>query len=79
VWRFFAREDITVKKSVRAAEQERPGVAQARAEWANNQPALDPTKLVFVDESGASTQMARLYGRAVAGSSAAFPVGTGRR
>jgi transposase len=50
-----------------AAEQGRPDVAQARAEWANNQPALDPSKLVFVDESGASTAMARLYGRAKRG------------
>lgn len=31
------------------------------------QPGLDPTRLVFVDETGASTKMARLYGRAARG------------
>lgn len=30
----------------------------------SDQPQLDPAKLVFVDETGASTKMARLYGRA---------------
>jgi transposase len=32
--------------------------------WQNEQPRFDPAKLVFVDESGASTKLARLYGRA---------------
>jgi len=31
-------------------------------------PHLDPDKLVFIDETGASTKMARLYGRARRGS-----------
>jgi DDE superfamily endonuclease len=52
---------------VRAAEQERPDVAQARQRWKHDQATLDPAKLVFVDETGASTQMARLYGRAKRG------------
>lgn len=52
---------------MRAAEQERPDVAEARAQWKNEQPQLDPARLVFVDESGASTKMARLYGRAKRG------------
>src|SRR5262249_17644178 len=55
------------KKSVRAAEQERPDVAQARQCWKHDQARLDPAKLVFVDETGASTQMARLFGRAKRG------------
>ena len=46
-----------------AAEQERPDVAEARRQWKDDQARLDPAKLVFVDETGASTQMARLYGR----------------
>jgi len=49
---------------VRAAEQERPDVAEARQRWTSDQPRLDPAKLVFIDETGASTKMARLYGRA---------------
>jgi transposase len=42
-------------------------VAEARTRWQHEQPRLDPTKLVFVDESGASTKMARLYGRSKRG------------
>ena len=50
-----------------AAEQERPDVAEARRQWKDDQTKLDPAKLIFVDETGASTQMARLYGRAKRG------------
>lgn len=52
---------------MRAAEQERPDVAQARAQWQSDQASLDPGRLVFIDETGASTKMARLYGRALRG------------
>ena len=47
-----------------ASEQERPDVAEARAVWKTQQASLDPTKLVFIDETGASTKMTRLYARA---------------
>jgi transposase len=52
------------KKSLRAAEQDRPDVAAARAEWKAAQASLDPKKLVFIDETGTNTKMVRLYGRA---------------
>jgi transposase len=52
---------------VHAAEQERPDVAEARARWQLDQASLDPSKLVFIDETGASTSMARLYGRSKRG------------
>src|SRR6266852_2628110 len=55
------------KKSVRAAEQDRPDVAAARMAWADDQPKLDPDRLVFIDETGTSTKMARLRGRAPRG------------
>ena len=42
-------------------------MAAARARWRDAQPELDPARLVFVDETGASTKMARLYGRALRG------------
>jgi transposase len=42
-------------------------VQQARREWRTRQPALDCTKLVFLDETWASTNMARRYGRAPKG------------
>jgi transposase len=35
--------------------------------WADNQPKLDPDRLVFIDETGTSTKMARLRGRAPRG------------
>jgi transposase len=38
-------------------------VSQARAHWTDGQATLDPGKLVFVDETGAATNMARRYGR----------------
>jgi transposase len=52
---------------VHASEQERPDVAAARAAWKAEQPALDPARLVFLDETGTSTNMARLRGRAKRG------------
>jgi transposase len=52
---------------VRAAEQDRPDVAEARTTWADHQPTLDPDRLVFIDETGTSTNMARLRGRAPRG------------
>lgn len=38
-------------------------MAEARERWKALQPGLDPAKLVFVDETGTNTKMARLYGR----------------
>lgn len=38
-------------------------MAQAREAWRANQASLDPHKLVFIDETGASTKMVRLRGR----------------
>ena len=67
VQRFFAGEGFTFKKTVHAAEQERPDVAEARAAWKAEQASLDPAKLVFIDETGTSTKMARLYGHAKRG------------
>jgi transposase len=40
---------------------------QKRQEWFESQPDLDPERLVFIDETSASTKMARLYGRAPKG------------
>lgn len=56
-----------LKKTLHASEQDRADVQAARREWQGAQPALDITKLVFLDETGASTNMARRYGRAPRG------------
>lgn len=50
-----------------ASEQERPDVAAARTTWIREQPMLDPARLVFIDETGTSTSMARTRGRAKRG------------
>ena len=42
-------------------------MAEARAAWAQEQPKLDPERLLFIDETGTSTNMARLRGRAPRG------------
>ena len=39
----------------------------AREDWFENQDALDPDQLVFLDETAANTKMARRYGRAPRG------------
>jgi len=51
------------KKSLHASEQERADVRTARASWKREQPRLDPNKLIFIDETGTSTNMTRLRGR----------------
>ena len=55
------------KKSAHAAEQDRPDVLGRRWAWFEGQPDLDPAKLVFVDETWATTNMARTHGRAPRG------------
>lgn len=51
------------KKTAHAAEQDRPDILIRRQEWFDAQPDLDPARLVFIDETWASTNMARRYGR----------------
>ncbi|WP_244639150.1 IS630 family transposase [Bosea sp. ANAM02] len=55
------------KKTAHALEQERPDVLKRRRDWFEAQPDLDPRRLVFIDETGLSTKMARLRGRAPRG------------
>jgi len=42
-------------------------VAKARAEWRENQPGLNPGKLIFIDETATKTNLVRLYGRSARG------------
>jgi transposase len=46
-----------------AAEQLRPDVAEARQNWHERQGALSARRLIFIDETGATTNMVRRYGR----------------
>ncbi|HEY2757490.1 MAG TPA: IS630 family transposase [Pseudolabrys sp.] len=63
IWRFFDRHEITFKKTAHAEEQGRSDVLTQRRAWFAGQLDLDPTKLVFIDETWASTNMARKRGR----------------
>jgi transposase len=45
-----------------------------RWRWFEAQPDLEPGRLVFIDETGASTKMARRYGRSLRGARCRAPV-----
>jgi hypothetical protein len=59
---------------VRAAEQDRADIAEAREEWRASQPDLNQERLVFIDETGAKNNMVRFYGRAPRGQRLFAPV-----
>jgi transposase len=68
VWRALRRLGLTrKKKSTRAAERDRPDVAQARRQWPQKLAGVDPDDLVFLDETGANTAMHRTHGYAPRG------------
>lgn len=58
----------------RAAEQDRPDVKERRDEWRAAQPLLNPSRLVFLDETAATTNMTRRRGRAPVGERLVDPV-----
>jgi transposase len=60
------RPDVQ-KKSAHASEQDRPDVLKRREDWFDGQLDLDPARLIFIDETWASTNMARTRGRAAKG------------
>jgi hypothetical protein len=53
-----AAQDHAQKKSAHAAEQRRSMVNAAREAWFDGQLDLDPTRIVFIDETAANTKMA---------------------
>jgi hypothetical protein len=60
---FQPAPDHAQKKTAHATEQDRPDILKRREEWFDGQLDLDPERLVFIDETWASTDMARRYGR----------------
>lgn len=60
--RFFRREGVTFKKTLVAREQERPDVSRHRTRWRKYQRQINPSRLVFIDETWAKTNMTRLRG-----------------
>jgi len=68
MWETLADLKLTLKKkTLHAAEQNRPDVAKARTEWREIQPALNPGKLIFIDETSTKINMIRRYGRSKRG------------
>jgi len=68
IWTFLDRAGLTVEKDrARASEQERADVLSRREAWLQGPLALDPAHLIFIDETWASTDMARRRGRAPRG------------
>ena len=59
VWHFFEHEGISFKKSLQASEQDRPDVARRRTQWRKYQGRLDPSRLVFIDDTWVKTNMTR--------------------
>jgi transposase len=60
------RSDVQ-KKTAHASEQDRPDVKARREAWFESQLDLDPEKLIFIDETWTTTNMARKCGRAQRG------------
>lgn len=54
------------RKVPRASEQSEEKTQEQRRNWQTQTHGIDPTRLIFVDETGISTNMTRPYGRAPA-------------
>jgi transposase len=61
------REAQSQKKTLIASEQDRPDVARRRSQWKTYQNRIDPSRLVFIDETWTKTNMAPLRGWAPRG------------
>lgn len=55
------------KKSLIAAEQRRPDIVEKRRNFSIARRFIEPARFVFLDESGAQSNMTRLYGRSPIG------------
>ncbi len=64
IWKTPDRFGLTFKKVTQGRRADRPDVAAARQTWCAAQPALDPERLIFIDETWTKTNMTRLRGRA---------------
>jgi transposase len=60
------RSDLQ-KKTAHASEQDRADIKEQREAWFDSQLDLDPEKLIFIDETWTTTNMARKNGRASKG------------
>ena len=79
VWRAVRALGLTVKKNGPPAEHDRPDVAAARVAWHAAAPTWDVAHLVFLDETGITTNLLRRYGRAPRGARVHDHAPCGRR
>ncbi len=80
LWRLVRDLGLTFKKkSLRAAEQDRPDVKERRARWPSEIAGVPARSWVFLDETAASTNMTRRYGRSRRGKRLVMSVPHGHR
>jgi hypothetical protein len=60
--------------TAQASKQSGEDLFKRRLTWFERQPDLEPARLVFIDESGVSTRMARVRGRSLKGERCRAPV-----
>jgi len=79
LWNQLNHWGLSYKKTLHAREQAREDVQQARDRWIEEQPALNPEHLKFIDETGVTTNMTRRYGRSPRGARCVAAVPHGHR
>ena len=79
VWHFLDRAGLSLKKSLRASEQDRADVARRRQRWKEHQGKVSAARLIFVDETWVKTNMTRTHGRCAKGQRLIAKVPHGRR
>jgi hypothetical protein len=62
LFRFFLVTALLLKKSLCATKRNRDDVVRRRRRWIREQGLLDPARLVFIDETAATTKMVRPKG-----------------
>ena len=63
LWRTLDRLGLRLKKVASCRRAEPAGRGGARAAWWDSQGALNPVRLIFLDETWIATNMIRRYGR----------------
>jgi transposase len=59
IWRTLCRMGMSLRKTVFATGRDRPDVVAARIRFRKTQKTWDPSRLIFVDESGVNLSMTR--------------------
>lgn len=67
LWHQLDKWGFSLKKTLHASGQEREDVRMACEKWHQDQAALEGGKLVFLDETGVTTNLTRRYGRSQKG------------